>query len=149
MQQEAAKRQANMMRPARVTQVDAKKGLVKVTYCKNEKGEDVESCWLPWTTRAGKIKIWAPPSVGEQVIMYSPGGAIGQHSWITPGGFSKNEPQNHDADGEYRITVGGTSVNIKDGQILEKTAHKRTESGKVEYDNRGSGGGQKPGAAIS
>lgn len=33
--------------------------------------------WIPWTTwRAGKTKNWAPLTIGEQVILLSPGGDL-------------------------------------------------------------------------
>lgn len=40
--------------------------------------EGVESPPMPWLApRAGDTRIWAPPSVGEQVLVLCPGGEIG------------------------------------------------------------------------
>ena len=103
------RRVANVNRPARVTEVDASKGLVKVAYAKDDKGQDVITGWIPWSTRAGRIKIWAPPSVGEQVFLMSTSGDIGPHSYVNLGGYSNQNPQNHDQDGEYKISIGGTN----------------------------------------
>ena len=124
----------NVMRPARVSQVDPEKGLIKAVYAKDADGQDVETCWIPWTTRAGKIKEWSPPSVGEQIMLCSPSGNIGTGSWGGAGGFSNQNPQNHDKDGEWKLSVGNSSIHMKDGQIITRTPHKKNEAGKIEYE---------------
>lgn len=38
---------------------------------------DLETNWIPFLTlRAGDIKTWCPPSLGEQVVLLSPGGEL-------------------------------------------------------------------------
>ncbi len=73
-------------------------------------------------------------------MLISPSGNIGTSSWGAPGGFSNANPQNDDKDGEYRLSVGKTSITIKDGQVLINTPHFRVETpgGKVEFDNQNS-----------
>lgn len=109
---EMERRLNNIQRPGKVVEIDAAKGVVKVQFTQAD-GKPITSPWIPWTTRAGKIKIWHPPSVGEQVIIHSPSGEMGLHSWVAPGGFSKDNPQNHDKDGEYKMTVEDGDGNVK------------------------------------
>ena len=46
--EESERRLTNLVRPGRVAQVDAQKGLVKLAYAKDENGVDVVSPWLRW-----------------------------------------------------------------------------------------------------
>lgn len=71
---ETLKRQlANVIRIATVTEIDTELARVKVSYLDNHTG------WIAWTTaRAGRVKTWSPPSVGEQVVMLCPNGATEQ-----------------------------------------------------------------------
>lgn len=57
----------NLIRFAQIAQVDGH--LCKVT------AGGLTSDWLPWITqRAGNDRTWWAPSVGEQVVWFSPGG---------------------------------------------------------------------------
>lgn len=114
---ELERRINNVQRPAKVTQTDPAKGLVKVAWTEVD-GKPIESPWIPWRTRAGAIKDWAPPAVGEQVTLLSPSGEIGQHSWVDTGGFSNANPQNHDKDGEAKRTIGDTEI-FQDGNTVK------------------------------
>jgi len=134
--EETERRLANVMRPGRIAQVDAGKGLVKLAYAKDEAGADVISPWVPWVERAGGIKTWTPPSVGEQVLMFSPSGDISGHSWALPGGFSRANPQPHDTGGEHKMTNGDTSVLIT-GDRIELTATTIVLSGAVHLGGEG------------
>lgn len=113
---ELERRLNNVQRPARVTQTDPAKGLIKVAWTEVN-GQPVESPWIPWKTRAGAIKEWAPPAVGEQVTLTSPSGEIGKHSWVDAGGFSKANPQNHNKDGERKTSIGDTEI-FQDGESI-------------------------------
>jgi len=120
--EESERRLTNVVRPGRVAQVDAQKGLVKLAYAKDENGVDVVSPWLRWQERAGGIKTWAPPSVGEQVLMFSPSGDISGHSWALLGGYSQANPQPHDKGGEYKMTIGDTSILVTGDKITISAA---------------------------
>jgi len=115
--EEVDRRVNNMMRPGRITEVDPAQGLVKVAYSQDEEGTDVTSPWIPWTERAGAIKTWSPPSVGEQVNMFSPSGDISTHSWIMHGGFSDANQQPHDKGAEHKMTIGGASILVTGDKI--------------------------------
>jgi phage baseplate assembly protein gpV len=120
--EESERRLTNVVRPGRVTEVDAQKGLVKLSYAKDENDADVVSPWIRWQERAGGIKTWTPPSVGEQVLMFSPSGDISGHSWALPGGYSQANPQPHDKGGEHRMTIGGTSILMTGDKITISAA---------------------------
>ncbi len=99
------RRLANLFRVGRVSQVDRATGRVKVQF-----GE-AETAWLPWMTgRAGAVKDWNPPSVGEQVCVCSPMGEI-EAGFIMPGSINYNDkPAPTDAENTYRLDIpsGGT-----------------------------------------
>lgn len=103
---EAERRINNMIRPARVTQVDTKKGLVKVSFALDEEDKDVESGWIPWSPpRAGEINKWEPPSKDEQVLMVNMGGEVGPMSVITSSMWSNKYKPPHDKGAEQKTTV--------------------------------------------
>lgn len=138
--EDAQRRLFNVVRFAKVSQVDHKNYRIKAIYAKKPDGSPVETPWIRWSTRSGKIKEWSPPSIGEQIMMISPSGNIGVSSWGAPGGFSNSNKQNHDQDGEWKLSVGGTSITVKDGQIKMNTKNLRVETpgGTVEFDNSNS-----------
>lgn len=62
-----------MIRPGTITVVDHKAVRARVQT------GDLETALLPWfTLRAGGDRTWWPPEVGEQVIVFSPGGDTAQ-----------------------------------------------------------------------
>ena len=141
--EEAERRLTNVMRPGRVAQVDAQKGLVKLAYAKDENGADVVSPWLRWMERAGGIKTWTPPSVGEQVLMFSPSGDISGHSWALPGGYSQANPQPHDKGGEHKMTIGDLSILVTgDDLMIEAPGKVVIKAGQIAFDGQVTLGGQ-------
>ncbi len=63
--------------------------------CRVKTGENTTD-WLPWLTqRAGKDRTWWPPEVGEQVIVFSPGGNLGA-GVVLAGIYSDSHPQPDD-----------------------------------------------------
>ena len=68
--------------------------------------------WLPWVTaRAGADREWNPPTEGEQIILFSPSGQLGNGIVLT-GLFSDNIPANGDREGLHRTTY-------RDGTVIE------------------------------
>ncbi len=93
------RRLTNMFREAKVTKLDAEKGMVEV------EADGLPSAMVPWSTRAGTQKEWDPPSEGERVILISINGEPGLGVAI-PGGYSDKNKQPHDKAGEHKRTVG-------------------------------------------
>jgi len=92
----------NVMREGRVLEVDAGSGMAIVD------GFGGKSKPIPWLQRAGSIREWTPPTVGERVLMLSPNGDPGR-ALILPGGFSQAFPQNHSKLGEKRYDIGASN----------------------------------------
>lgn len=108
----------NQFREAKVLEVDTERALVKV------KAADLDSAWMPWVTRSGKIREWNPPSVGERVILASISGEPGQ-GVVFPGGYSTEFEKPHDKGDESVVRVGSASILVKDGEIEIKVGDKR------------------------
>jgi phage baseplate assembly protein V len=68
--------------------------------------------WLPWITpRAGSDREWNPPTVNEQVILFSPSGQLGNGIVLT-GLFCDYISANGDREGLHRRTY-------RDGAVIE------------------------------
>src|SRR6185503_5147235 len=88
---ELERRANNVMRQAKINDIDEKNWRVRVVYSQNPEQVEVLSAWIPWVERSGNVRSWNPPSVGEQVHIFSPSGEVGMHSWITRGGFTTED----------------------------------------------------------
>jgi phage baseplate assembly protein gpV len=133
--EELERRQANVMRMATITQVDAAKGLVRVD------AGGVPTPFLPWTEHAGDIRSWVPPSVGQQVILFSPSGELGQ-GWVMRGGFSNAHPQPHAQGGAVKLKIGDTEIEASGDVVkihataIELTGEILTHNGKnISHDH--------------
>src|SRR5690625_1890040 len=70
--EELARLLNNLLRIGTVSAVDAKARAVRV------RDGEIETDWLRWLeVRAGSTTDWDPPTLGEQVIVLSPGGDLG------------------------------------------------------------------------
>lgn len=68
--------------------------------------------WLPWIApRAGADREWNPPTVEEQVILFSPSGQLANGIVLT-GLFSDHIQANGDREGLHRCTY-------RDGTVIE------------------------------
>lgn len=101
----------NMVREARVTKVDAEKGLVKV------EAHGLASGWMPWLTRAGDIREWVPPTIGERVVCVSPTGEPGQ-GFMLAGGYSSQFAQPSTDPGERLIQLGDNIISMTKARAI-------------------------------
>jgi len=70
------------------------------------------TAWLPWIAlRAGADREWNPPTLDEQVLLFSPSGQLANGVVLT-GLFSDQIPANGDREGLRRITY-------RDGTVIE------------------------------
>ncbi|CRY25528.1 phage baseplate assembly protein V [Yersinia enterocolitica] len=85
---------ANIIRIGIVSDVDLANGLCRV------KIGNLETDWLNWLTlRAGRVRFWSAPSVGEQVMVLSIGGEL-TTGFVLPAIFSDANPApSQSADG--------------------------------------------------
>lgn len=119
---ELQRRLANVVRIGKIAEVDRTKGRVKVAF------NGVTSPWLPWqTARAGAVKNWSPPAVGEQVAVVSPfgefgsgfvlSGAINYDSQAAPDSRENVERIDLPSGGAYEIHHEGTTFKVSGGKI--------------------------------
>ncbi|NWD70770.1 phage baseplate assembly protein V [Pseudomonas gingeri] len=96
----------NLIRFGTVADVQMKPPRVRV------KTGELTTGWLPWLAhRAGADKEWNPPTLNEQVLLFSPSGQLGNGVALT-GLFSDDQPANGDRDGLHRRTY-------RDGAVIE------------------------------
>lgn len=70
---EIGRQLANLVRVGKIAELDEANARVKVSAA------GLTTDWLPWASaRAGQTRQWSPPRVGEQVILASPYGDLGQ-----------------------------------------------------------------------
>lgn len=73
---------------------------------------ELTTAWLPWIVqRAGADQVWDPPTVGEQVMLFSPSGQLANGVVVT-GLFSDHIPANGNRPGLHRRTYA-------DGTVIE------------------------------
>ena len=119
---ELQRRLANLFRVGKVVEVDRAAARVKVEF------QGVTTAWLPWMTgRAGAVKDWNPPSVGEQVCVCSPAGEL-DAAFIMPGSINTNAnaaPTSGEnvyrldipAGGTFEIRCGSSTLTFAGGKI--------------------------------
>lgn len=96
----------NLVRAGTVLAVDH-----TTARCRVQTGA-IQTNWLPWfSRRAGDVRHWSPPSVGEQCIILSPGGDIAS-GMVMVGLFSDAVPANGDSPDIERTTY-------PDGGVVE------------------------------
>ena len=68
-----ARRLANLLRIGSIAEVDHAAARVRV------QSGALLTDWLPWMAgRAGDVRSWSPPSIGEQVLLLAPSGELGE-----------------------------------------------------------------------
>lgn len=96
----------NLIRYGTIAEVDEPKARVRV------KSGDIVTAWRPWiSARAGEDREWNPPTVGEQVIYFSPSGLLAQGVALC-GLPSDMFPANGDRPALHRTTY-------RDGAVIE------------------------------
>lgn len=96
----------NLIRFGTITEIQMKPPRVQV------KTGALTTGWLPWiASRAGADREWNPPTVNEQIILFSPSGQLGNGIVLT-GLFSDHIPANGDREGLHRRTY-------RDGAVIE------------------------------
>lgn len=83
----------NLIRIGTVAEVDHARARLRV------KSGGLLTAWLPWAAgRAGETRDWNPPTIGEQVLVFSPGGDTASGVVMT-GLFQSAHPAPSDASG--------------------------------------------------
>ncbi|OEY67461.1 phage baseplate assembly protein V [Marinobacter sp. X15-166B] len=93
----------NLIRIGTIAEVDTVRARARVQAGDNLTG------WQPWISpRAGTTVEWSPPTVGEQVILFSPAGDLAQAVILT-GLFTQNAPSESE-DEHKRVYPDGTEI---------------------------------------
>lgn len=105
MTAELERQLANLIRIGRVKSVQYDPPAVKLSI------GDLETDWLPWSTsRAGGTRSWTAPTVGEQRMLFSPYGDMGQ-AVIGPAIYQDDYPAPATSgDQEHVVFPDGSSV---------------------------------------
>lgn len=116
---EMERRQANMIRHAPITDVDTKKQLLRVRLNPESEKEVFKSAWIPYgqmaapdTDEVKGYKFHNPPTKGQNVTLFSPGGDPAQ-SIALPFTWSEKAPSPSDKPDEHVITMGKFKMTIK------------------------------------
>lgn len=146
-------RMTQMMRPAPVHEVNAAEHWVRLKLGDGENGP-LLSPKIPYAQIAGGLKVHAPPTVGQNMMQFSPGGDTRQAiavpmTWsdanASPSGSAEENVLTFGSvrielkGGGLKVTVGGVSVDITgdgvtftggqidhDGHLIDRT-HVHTE----------------------
>lgn len=104
------RRVSGMMRQGKVDSVDPASGTVRVRL-----GDGTEAPYLspavPYAQVAGDLSIHSPPSVGQQMTLFSPGGDMRQ-ALALPLGFSDAVASPGDQGDTHVLTIGGVSISL-------------------------------------
>ena len=96
----------NLIRFGTIAETQMKPPRVRV------KTGELLTAWLPWIAlRAGADTDWDPPTVDEQVILFSPSGQLANGIALT-GIYSTANPANGNREGLHRRTY-------RDGTVIE------------------------------
>lgn len=123
---ELQRRLSRMVMLGTVLELDAAEARVRVAF-----GGGAESAWLPFAQVGSKdVRIWAPPVVGSQVLVLSPGGETAA-GVVIPGPYDGAAPDG--AAGAMRISMPGFDMRVEGGTAVIDVAT-ATFSGDVVVD---------------
>jgi hypothetical protein len=85
-------------------------------------GQPFSSPLLPQASHSGKngqgVSSYTKIGIGEPVLVFSPGGELGIHSRVLPGGPVGEQPSPGAAESDgHVLAIGTASVSVKDGEI--------------------------------
>jgi phage baseplate assembly protein V len=104
------------LRYGRVDSVDPAGGTVRVVLASGPDG-DVISGPIPYAQTAGAVKVHSPPSVGQQMMIMSPGGDVRQ-AVAMPMTFSDAEASPGAAEDTHILTFGDLALTMEGGSLV-------------------------------
>lgn len=112
---ELERRVSLMMRGGTVAEVDPAKGLVRLKIGTGANG-DLLSPWIGYGQMGGALKVHSSPSVGQQMAMFAPSGALDQ-AIALPMGFSDANPSPSGAGDQSVLTFGSATITLAGGGL--------------------------------
>lgn len=133
---ELEQRADKMVRHGPVTDVDAEKHLVRLRIGGTD-AEPKKSPWTPYGQIAGAMKVHSPPSVGQNMTMFSPTGDFRQAVTL-PMTWNNANPSPSQKKDEHILKFGKVTITIKsesltfdvDGSKIEITKDKIVSTSK-------------------
>ena len=131
-----------------VDEVDPARQMVRLDL-----GDGLRSPWAPYGQSAGALKIHAPPTIGQQMALFSPSGDLAQ-GVATPLSFTAGEPSPSSAGdintltfGEIRIDLAEDALTITAGGVVVtlSAAGLAITGGSVRHDGMNIGANHRHG----
>lgn len=144
---ELKRRLLNTMREGKVVEHSGENlRLIKVDV--GPEGQPVITPWIEWGERAGSVKTFSRPSLGERVLVSSADGELGTASRAIAGGFSSDNQNPAGADGELLMTIGDSLFRFHSGGLemtgkLEVHGDVRADTGAFEHQGKNVGNDHK------
>lgn len=113
---ELERRVRGMHRAGTVVEVDPAAGTVRLKLGEGRDGEPYLSAPIPYVQTAGAMKFHNPPSVGQQMAVFSPDGDLRQ-AIAQPLGFSDAEVSPESAGDAHVMTFGAVRLTLKGGEL--------------------------------
>lgn len=118
---------ANLVREGRVTdEIDYDTGLAEI------EADGLPSRKIPWAQRAGGVKDWDPPSPGERVVVFAPGGDV-ERAIAFPGGWTDENPAPDNKGGNRTIVAAGDVSITAGGKITLTAATVEIVAGRIDF----------------
>lgn len=164
---ELERRQDGTIKRGRVVEVDPENARVRLRLNEESASEPFLSPWVPYAQIAGALKVHTPPSVDQQMTLFSETGDLQQGLAVPMTWSDKNEAPSKEGD-EHVLTFGDVRFDLKNNEVKVTTPKMLFEcegvtleitgsgvkinGGRVEHDGRNIGsshihGGVTPGAA--
>ena len=119
---ELERRLNNMMRPAKVKAVYPDEHRVRLT------DGNIDGPKIPWVESSGGIGTWAPPTVDQQMIMFSPYGDLSR-AFALGGGFGENTTQPSGRGDQHVLSrLSGGTLSSRSGELTWKGGAMRIKS---------------------
>jgi phage baseplate assembly protein V len=112
---ELERRVASMIRHGTVEEVDAKKHRVRLRIGEDDQGQPFLGPWVPYAQVAGALKVHTPPSKGQQLTLFSPGGDFRQ-ALAVPLTWSEQNASPSEKGDEHILTFANVKIEVRDGQ---------------------------------
>lgn len=159
---ETERRLAGMVRHGTVEEIDTGNHRVRLKFGEGTDGGVFLSPWVPYTQFAGALKIYSPPSIGQQFTMLSPAGDWRQAIALPMTWSDQNASPSNSGDenvltfGDVRVTVREKLVEVQLGGVTLKVTPDGLAlvGGQVTHDGKNIGathihGGVVPGGGMT
>jgi phage baseplate assembly protein gpV len=103
---------SRQMRFGTISEVDPGKGVARMLLSDPDSGGAFQGPWRPWAELAGGTRSWRPPTVGQQMLVVSPGGDLAQ-SLLLPATFSSKVAAPSDRGDANRETLGDVILDME------------------------------------